>query len=192
MAQAPASESNSTEAVSHLVSMLRDFSEATLVTRSRAGSLHGRPMSIAQVDDNATIWFVTSVASAKVDEMTDDSRATVVLQSASRFACLNGNVELVFARERIKALWHDAYRVWFDGESDPDLVLVRFNAFDAEYWDKSGVQGLKQALLAARAYVTGNKLEQKPELQNDPASHAKLKLWDPDQRIDTHDLDRTG
>jgi len=120
----------------------------------------------------------------------DDSRATVVLQSTSRFACLNGNVDLVFARERIKALWRDAYRVWFDGESDPDLVLVRFNAFDAEYWDKSGVQGFKQALLAARAYVTGSKLEQKPELQNDPASHAKLKLWDPNERVD--DLDRTG
>src|SRR4051812_21594914 len=156
MAQAPAAEGSSTEAVSHLVSMLRDFSEATLVTRSRAGALHGRPMSIARVDDNATIWFVTSVASAKVDEVVDDSRATVVLQSTSRFACLNGNVDLVFARERIKALWRDSYRVWFDGESDPDLVLVRFNAFDAEYWDKSGVQGFKQALLAARAYVTGS------------------------------------
>jgi len=60
MAQAPAAK-DSTEAVSHLVSMLRDFSEATLITRSRAGALHGRPMSIAQVDDNATIWFITSV-----------------------------------------------------------------------------------------------------------------------------------
>jgi general stress protein 26 len=192
MAQAPASQGNSAEAASHLVSMLREFSEAILVTRSRAGGLHGRPMSIAQVDDNATIWFVTSVASAKVDEMADDSRATVMLQSASRFACLNGNVELVFARERVKALWRDSYRVWFDGASDPDLVLVRFTAFDAEYWDKSGVQGLKQALLAVRAYVTRNKLEQKPELQNDPASHAKLKLWEPNQRVAVRDLDRTG
>ena len=192
MAQAPASEGKSTEAVAHLVSMLRDFSEATLLTRSRSGSLHGRPMSIAQVDDNVTIWFITSAASAKVDEVADDARATVVLQSSSRFACINGNAELVFAPERIKALWRDSYRIWFDGETDPELVVVRFNAFDAEYWDKSGVQGLKQVLQLARSYVTGHKLEQKPELQNDPASHAKLKLWDPSERIEPTDLDRTG
>jgi general stress protein 26 len=169
--------------------MLRDFSEATLVTRSRSGSLHGRPMSIAQVDDNVTLWFITSVASAKVDEVADDARATVTLQSSARFICLNGNAELVFDPERIRTLWRDAYAIWFNGESDLDIVLVRFHAFDAEYWDKSGVHGLKQALQAARAYVTGHKLE-KPELQTDLESHAKLKLWDPS--LESSDIGRTG
>jgi len=192
MDQALASGGKSPEALAHLVSMLRDFSEATLVTRSRSGSLHGRPMSIAQVDDNVTIWFITSVASAKVDEVADDARATVILQSASRFACINGNAELVFDRQTIKTLWRDAYRVWLDGESNPDVVLVRFNAFDAEYWDKSGVPSLRHTLRAARAYVTGHKLDEKPELQSDPESHAKLKLWDPSQRTDPRGLGRTG
>jgi general stress protein 26 len=192
MAQVQTSGGNSAEAVSHLVSMLRDFKEATLVTRSRSGSLHGRPMSIAQVDDNATLWFITSVGSAKVDELADDARATVTLQSAGRFACLNGNAELVFDSARIRALWRAQHSAWFDGESDPDVVLVRFHAFDAEYWDKSGVQGLKEVLQVARAYVTGHKLEQKPEEQSDPESHAKLKLWNPSERLESRGIGRAG
>lgn len=179
MTQALANSPQSPEAVAHVVAMLRDFEAATLVTRSRAGSLHGRPMSIAGVDDDVTLWFITSVRSAKADEVAEDARAMVTLQDSSRFLCLNGNVELVFDPERIKALWKDSYRVWYEGEGDPDIVLLRFCSFDAEYWDTSGLTGLKYAFQAARAYVTGTTLDDRAELGNDPDSHAKLKLWDP-------------
>jgi len=181
MTQALASSEKSPETVSHLVALLRDFDSATLVTRSRSGSLHGRPMSIAQVEDNATIWFITSVASAKVEEVAEDARSMVTLQSSSRFVCLNGNAELVFDPERIRALWKDSYRVWYDGAKDPDIVLVKVTPFDAEYWDNSGAAGLKYAFQAARAYVTGQKLDEKPELQQDSESHAKIKLWEPSE-----------
>lgn len=177
MAQALASTRQSPETVAHLVGLLRDFEAATLVTRSRGGSLHGRPMSIAGVDDDVTIWFVTGVRSTKADEVAEDSRAMVTLQSHARFLCLNGNVELVFDPERIKALWKDSYRAWCDG-GDRDVVLLRFSAFDAEYWDDCGSSGLKYALQAARAYVAGNKLEERAELQGASESHAKLRLWD--------------
>ena len=179
MTQSGALKAKTPETVSHLVSLLRDFDAATLITRQRGGSLHGRPMAIARVDDNVTLWFVSSIASAKVDEIAEDSRAMVTFQSSSRCVCLNGNAELVFDPAQIKALWKDEYRVWFQGETDPDIVLVCFHAFDAEYWDNSGANGLKYAFQAARAYVTGQKLDQTPELTNDPESHARLKLWDP-------------
>lgn len=178
MTQALAGQDTSHEAVEHLVSLLRDFDSATLVTRSRGGSLHGRPMAIARVEDNATLWFITSVGSAKADEVAEDARAMVTLQSASRFVCINGNAELVFDPEQIRSLWKEEYRVWYQSERDPDIVLVRFSSFDAEYWDNSGVQGLKYVFQAARAYVSGQKLDDAAELKNDPESHAKLRLWD--------------
>jgi general stress protein 26 len=181
MTQAASSQAKTPEAVSHLVGMLREFDAATLVTRSRVGSLHGRPMSIARVDDNATLWFITSVASAKVEEVAEDSRAMVTLQSASRFVSLNGSAELVFDPQQIRAVWREAFRVWFQSENDPDIVLVRFTPFDAEYWDNSGTQGLKHAFHAVRAYVTGERLDDAAELANDPESHAKVKLWEPSE-----------
>ena len=183
MTHAAAITPASPETVSHLVSLLRDFDTATLITRARGGCLHGRPMSIARVDNDVTIWFITSVASAKADEVAEDARAMLTLQSAARCVCINGRAELVFDPQQIQSLWKDEYRVWYQGEKDPDIVLVRFNAFDAEYWDNSGITGLKYAFQAARAYVTGQKLDEKPELKNDPESHAKLRLWDPSGQI---------
>ncbi|RYZ08350.1 MAG: general stress protein [Myxococcales bacterium] len=180
MTQAVAGQESTPETVLHLVSLLRDFDSATLVTRSRGGSLHGRPMAIARVEDNATLWFITSVGSAKVDEVAEDSRAMVTLQSASRFVCVNGSAELVFDPDQIRALWKSEYRVWYESDRDPDIVLVRFTSFDAEYWDNSGARGLKYVFQAARAYVSGQKLDDPHELDGETESHAKLRLWSGD------------
>jgi general stress protein 26 len=178
MPVAPATDQRSPETVAHLVALLRDFDAATLVTRSRGGSLHGRPMSVARVDDDATLWFITSAASAKSHELADDARAMVTFQSGERFACLNGNAELVFDPLRIKQLWQEKFRVWFSSPHDSDIVLVRFNGFDAEYWDNSGLNGIKHAFQAARAYAAGRSLDPAAEA-NDTQSHARIKLWDP-------------
>jgi general stress protein 26 len=183
MTQAQATDQKSPETVERLVALLREFEAATLVTRARGGSLHGRPMSIAAVDDDVAIWFITSVRSAKADEVAEDSRAMVTLQGGSRFVCLNGNVELVFDPERIKALWRESYRVWYRNERDPDIVLLKFTSFDAEYWDNSGATGLSYAFQAARAYVTGKELDERSG--DDPESHAKLKLWSVPEAPDT-------
>lgn len=179
MTQAAARNQKSPQTVSHLLSLLREFDSATLITRARGGSLHGRPMSVAQVDDDVTLWFITSVTSAKAEEVAEDSRAMATFQSATRFLCLNGNAELSFDRDRIRALWKESYRLWYHGDSDPDIVLVRLTTFDAEYWDRSGFQGVKGAFEAARAYVTGQPIEAKPEYSDDVDSHARIKLWDP-------------
>jgi general stress protein 26 len=175
MTQALASTDKSPATVAHLVSLLRDFDAATLVTRLRGGSLHGRPMSIARVEDNATLWFITSVASAKVEEVAEDARAMVTAQGSSRFVCLNGSAELVFDPEQIRALWKEQYRVFYQRDRDPDIVLVRFTPFDAEYWDHSGAQGSSYQFRDAR----GEPRDDLQEPEDDPESHAKLRLWDP-------------
>jgi general stress protein 26 len=173
MTQAQSSEQNSSATVEQLVGLLRGFEAATLVTRARGGSLHGRPMSIAAVDDDGTLWFITSVTSAKADEVAEDSRATVTMQGGSRFLCLNGNVELVFDPERIKALWQDSYRVWCEGAGDADVVLLKLTACDGEYWDEMGA-GLKYALRPLRGDADADKLEERGRSRDAPDGHDKL------------------
>ena len=181
MTAAQPSQPKTPERLEHLVSLLRSFESATFVTRARSGSLHGRPMSIARVDDDVTIWFISSAASAKTEEVAEDARAMVTLQDGSRFACLNGNAQLVFDPRQIHQLWKESFRVWFRGEHDPNIVLLRFTSFDAEYWDNSGVNGIKHAIQAARAYVTGEPLGPGALNDDDAQSHARLKLWDPSE-----------
>lgn len=179
MTAAQASQPKTPERLQHLVALLRGFESATFVTRSRGGNLHGRPMSVARVDDDVTVWFITSAASAKTEEVAEDARAMVTVQDGSRFACLNGNAQLVFDPRMIHELWQESFRVWFRGQTDPNIVLLKFTSFDAEYWDNSGVSGIKHAFQAARAYVTGEPLGPGAVDSDDAQSHARLKLWDP-------------
>ena len=163
----------------HFVEMLREFETATVITRTRTqagelpGELHGRPMAIADLSDDGTLWFITDVDSTKVLEIRDDSRAMISLQSARQFVTINGHFQLVADPARVGRIWKESYRVWFNGKGDPELVLLRFTPFDAEYWDGSGAHGVKQAFDAAKAYLKGQKLD---PAEYDPEAHARIQL----------------
>lgn len=157
----------------HFFRLLRDFETATVITRGRTGELHGRPMAVAQVADEGVLWFITHVDSTKVLEIRDDSRAMLSLQNARQFVTMNGHFELVADRAKVDELWKEPYRIWFKGEADPELVLLRFTPFDAEYWDSAGGHSVKHAFEAAKAYLKGQKLD---PAEYDPEAHARLSL----------------
>lgn len=165
----------SIDTVVHLVSILRTFENACLVTRQRTGALHSRPMAIARVDPDATVWFFTSRGSPKVAELAEDKRSLIAFQSSTRFASMFGLCELSTDQVMIDELWKEAYRVWYDDNHDPTIALLRFTPYEAEFWDNSGIKGLKYVLLAAKAYVSGTPLGPS-SVVDDPAAHAKLKL----------------
>jgi len=157
----------------HFFELLREFDTATVITRGRTGELHGRPMAVADVDADGRLWFLTNVDSTKVLEVRDDSRAMISLQNKRQFVTINGHFELVSDREKVNQLWKEPYRVYFDGQDDPELVLLCFTPFDAEYWDNAGARGVKHAFEAAKAYLKGQKLD---PAEYDPEAHARLQL----------------
>jgi len=97
----------------------------------------------------------------------------VSLQSSRRFVTMNGHFELVADKAKVEALWKEPYRIYFNGQSDPEIVLLRFTPFDAEYWDNAGANGIKHAFEAAKAYLKGQKLDPS---EYDPEAHARLQL----------------
>jgi len=157
----------------HFFKLLKEFETAIVITRGRTGELHGRPMAVADVDAEGTLWFITNVDSTKVLEIRDDSRAMLSLQNARQFVTMNGHFELVSDRQKVDSLWKEPYRLWFDSQNDPELVLLHFTPFDAEYWDNAGAHGVKHAFEAAKAYLKGQKLDPS---EYDPEAHARLQL----------------
>lgn len=157
----------------HFFELLREFDTATVITRGRTGELHGRPMAVAEVDAEGTLWFITNIDSTKVLEIRGDSRAMISLQNSRQFVTMNGHFELVADRSKIDQIWKEPYRIWFDGQNDPELVLLRFTPFDAEYWDNAGAHGVKHAFEAAKAYLKGQKVD---PTEYDPEAHARLQL----------------
>ncbi len=172
MNQRQVADDTQAETQEHFLELLKRFDTALLITHTPSGLLHGRPMGISQIEDDGSLWFFSSIDSPKAAELTADPRAMISLQKEQVYLAINGEVAIVRDREKIRELWKESYRVWFKSENDPNLVLLHFRPTDAEYWNNAGVQGLRYALRAAKAYVTGNPIK----AVADPDTHGKVSV----------------
>jgi len=161
----------STQPQKHLYEMLKDFDTAMLVTRSKEGHLHARPMAVAELEPNADAYFVTSIDSPKVAEIEADPHATLTFQSSKQYAAVSGRIEVVRDRQLLDRLWKEAWKVWFpNGKDDPEISLLKFDAEQGELWDNAGTKGVKYAFEAAKAYAKG----ERP--QTDADRHTRVDL----------------
>jgi general stress protein 26 len=164
--------SDASKAQANFREILRDFNQAMLVTHSTQSGLRGRPMTIAEIADDGSIWFITGADSSKVDETLQDPNIMAVMQSTAKYLSVSGQATVQRDRAHVERLWKDAYKVWFrGGKDDPNIVLIQLKPSEAEYWDSSGLTGLKFALQYAKAYVSGQ------EIRNESVDqHAKVQL----------------
>jgi general stress protein 26 len=157
----------------HFLEILRGLQTAMLITRSPDGTLHGRPMGVADATNDGALWFITKIDSPKVEELLDDPWAMVTAQTSSQFATVLGSVEIVRDARKLEEIWKETYKVWFDGKDDPEIVLLRFSPEQGEYWDNSGKRGVKYAFRAVAAYIQGEKIDPS---RDEPDTHAKVRL----------------
>ena len=157
----------------HLHELIKGFRTAVLVTRAPDGGLHGRPLSLAEAQDDGTVFFSTSVASPKVGELEADAHVAVILQDSKRYVSLSGTARTSQDRTLIDRLWTDAWKVWFpEGKDDPTLGIITVTPESAEYWDQTGVAGIEYLFKSIKAYATGTK----PADGADERQNAKLRL----------------
>jgi general stress protein 26 len=166
-------QSTTQQAEQKFMELLRGFDFAMLVSHAPNSQLHARPMAIAEVGQDGSVWFLTGIETTKVLELTHNALSLAVMQGASKYLSVTGQAELFDDREHIRRLWKDSYKVWFKGKDDPTIVLIRLRPTAAEYWDNHGAEGLKLALRFAKAYVTGRELSEDP---SDVKTHAKVDL----------------
>jgi len=152
--------------------LLEEFGVGMLVTLAD-GNFRGRPMALAEVEPDGTLWFATGRKSGKVDEIARDSRVAVTMQSGMKYVSLSGKASLVDDRARVARLWKAEWKVWFpNGKDDPDLVLLRVDGSAGEYWDNSGASGMMYLVAAGKALLSGTR----PDIGDDPKVHAKVAL----------------
>lgn len=144
------------EDLGKFIDILKSFDTAMLVTR-RGHELRSRPMVIADRTGDGRVWFVTSVDSAKLDELTEYPDVNVAMQGGLKFLSISGAARATRDREKIEELWNEeAYGGWFPkGREDPSLVLLEIVPTYVEYWDRSGTEALTLMFAAAKSAVTG-------------------------------------
>lgn len=157
----------------HLYNLLKDFPTAMLVSRAEDGAMHARPMAVAELQPDADAYFATRIDSPKVDEILRSPDVLVTFQSATQFGSISGRATFEKDKALIDRLWSDTWRPWLPGgKEDPSLVIIRVDAREGEYWDNSGVHGLKFLFEGLSAAIQGEKMKGDDEA----ARHAKVRL----------------
>lgn len=161
------------ESYDHLCHLLQEFNTAMLVTCSANGSLRGRPMAIADVEPDGNVWLLTDRTSGKMDEIADDNHVNITMQSKSKFVSFSGRIFASDDPQKLNELWKESWKIWFPGgKDDPNLVLLRIEGDSGEYWDDSGLQGIRYLFEAGKSYLTGTR----PQIEGDTKLHSRVEI----------------
>ncbi|HEU4539214.1 MAG TPA: pyridoxamine 5'-phosphate oxidase family protein [Polyangiaceae bacterium] len=151
-------DTSKTDSTKHLFDLLSSFRIGMVVVRSPEGIMSARPMAVSE-REGLDFWFMTSRQTGLVEALRGHSEALVTMQDSARYITLNGHARLENDRARIHRNFSESDKVWFPrGADDPDIVLAHFRPEHAEYWDNSGLRGVRFAVEATKAYLKGEAL----------------------------------
>jgi len=155
----------------HVHEMLDSFRVVLFSTPDlRKETQHARPMTIARLGEDCTLYFVAALES--VSGVGAPPTAMVTAQSSARFLVLQGRYRVSTDRALLTSLWAMPMDVWFEGPKDPKVCAIIFTPVEAELWDNTGIAGLKYLFQAAKALATGAK----PPADGDPELHARVPI----------------
>ncbi len=132
-------ENKREESIKRLNDLIKEVEIAMLTTIDK-GALRSRPMATQQTEFDGDLWFFTSSETHKTDEIEKDNRVNVsyALPSDNTYISVSGKAEIVKDRAKIEELWNPIYKAWFpDGLDDPNIILLKIEVEQAEYWDSS-------------------------------------------------------
>ncbi len=117
------------------------------------GGIMPRPMTaqVAHEENAGPIWFFTSTDSSLAAAATGMCEAyfSMISKGHDVFASVSGRLSVSNDRAMIDELWNPFVAAWYEGgKDDPKLVLMRFDAAEAEIWldEWSLIAGLKMLM----------------------------------------------
>ena len=154
----------------HLFDIIEDFDTAMMITRD-GENFHARPMAVARFEKGTDAYFATSLDSPKVAEIEARPQILLTFQGDTTYASVEGRASVVRDRALIEKLWSPAWKAWFpQGKDDPNQCILKVDPTAAEYWDNSGMRGLRYIFEGAKAILQGRRAGETPD------QHAQVKL----------------
>jgi general stress protein 26 len=154
-----------------LVEALRRFDTLMVTTKATNGTIHARPMAVAEVDESGEVWFVTAKESDKLTEIESDDEALVTGQGSGCYVSLSGELDIIHDPQKVAALWKASWNVWFPrGQNDPTALLLRLRPSVGEFWVSGGLKGVRYLFEATRALLDGS------APRDEAVDHAKVPM----------------
>ncbi|MDX1995165.1 MAG: pyridoxamine 5'-phosphate oxidase family protein [bacterium] len=141
-----------------LSEMIKDVNIAMLTTIAPDGTLNSRPMGTQDAEFDGDLWFFTEVETGKVHDVEQNPNVNVSYASDTKWISVAGQAQIVRDRAKIDQYWQESLKVFFpEGKDTPNLVLIKVEATQAQYWTSPG--RVASALEFARAFVTGDEYQ---------------------------------
>lgn len=131
----------------------------TTLTDSRP--LPTRPMAVQAVEEDGSFYFFSAASSNKNHELQQDAHVQLLFANggSSEYLSVYGIAGISQDRAKIKELWNEYAKVWFQGgPDDPELTLIRIQPQSAYYWDTKHNKIVQWAKMAA-SLVTGKTMD---------------------------------
>jgi general stress protein 26 len=147
------------EGLEKIGSLMEDHDIVMLVTTGENGSFDSRPMAVHIKDFDGTVWFLSPKASGKVREIQEDSHVALIFADPSnaKYISAKGRAHVNQDRAKIHELWNSMYKAWFPaGEDDPNIVVLRVDITEADYWEASASRVVRSIKYLAAAATGGS------------------------------------
>lgn len=138
--------------------LVNEIKFAMLTTQCSDGTLHSRPMSTLQMDEDGYLWFFTGLHSSKIEDIDGQCQVNLAYARSDKqdYLSVTGTAEVVRERQKMEALWTPWLKPWFqEGLDDPELVLLKVRIDEADYWDAPG-SAVKRLYGLGKGALTGN------------------------------------
>ncbi len=154
------------EAITKIKEIVKQAQSCFFCTAVSTGASSGaRPMSVQQVDDSGTLWFLSAADSHKNLELGRDSSVTLYFQGSahSDFLELHGRATVSRDPGKIKELWKPILKTWFtEGVDDPRITVIQVVPTEGYYWDTkhgNAVAGVKMLIGAVIGKTLDDSIE---------------------------------
>jgi general stress protein 26 len=151
-------EESPREEVREVAKLIADVPVAMLTTRRGDGRLVSRPIQTRQMEFDGELWFLTSIDSNKVQELSANPQVNLAYVNSGdkAYVSIDGCADVVRDRRKVDELWSQTFdTLYFSGKDDPSLVLLRVVAETAECWTGSST-ALGRAYDFLKAKVSGD------------------------------------
>ena len=153
------------DAVERIRDLVKKSASCFFCTAVSRGSGGARPMTVQEVGDDGTLWFLSASDSHTNLELAENPAVRLFFQASehSGFMTLTGTATASRDKRKIKELWEPVLKTWFtEGEDDPRITVLKFQPEGGYYWDnKHGnmVAGIKMLVGAAIGKTLDDSIE---------------------------------
>jgi general stress protein 26 len=119
-----------------------------------------RPMSLQDCGDDGTLWFLSSAASRKNQDIERDPRVMLTFSNDDKYEYLviHGHATVHTDRATIDKAWSSLANAWFDGKDDPRVSVLCVRPEHGHYWQTQSGKIVALAKMSFSA-LTGSKTD---------------------------------